>query len=543
MRKGKVSLDNIKMATCGPPGVGKTAFKDLLLNKKRREKYKSTPIARPIQAIERIVATGEKIWEKASIEDLYKMLSAAIEKGSKTSQSPTASQESDKEPVSKADTNTPPKTIDVEHSHKIEDTNSRPRDETYQSEKRITEYLHSPEEILGSQELLKATWIHLLDSGGQPQFADLLRMFVRDNSLYIIVMKATESLHDKPKFVYSDQADTAPEYLTMTNLQIIENIVHSVVAASSNEKPVFVILMTHTDQCENLEQTLEQNNKELQKCLSDFLKLFIFYNPNSNELIFPVNNLCEHDRENISANIRSRLLSRPNIVVTKEISIRWYVFDLDMKEEASEETHGMISLTSCYEVGEKWGMKEKDVNICLKYLDSMRLCIYYHKVLPDVVFTSPKILIDCLSDIVRVSFDDKLRGSLSPDTKKSLSDGIFDESLLDSLELTLTSLFSKDDLLLLLQHLLIISPIKAANDVPPRRYFMPALLPPEHLSDGQKKILESKNEPLLIKFRTNIVPKVSCIFNLITHAFFFVGFISNNGSVSVKPQRGSLFFY
>ena len=536
MKKGKVSLDNIKMVICGPPGVGKTAFKDLLLNKKRREKYKSTPIARPIQAIERIVAKGKKIWEKASKEDLYKMLSAAIDEGSKTSQSPTASQESDEEPVSKADTNTPPEPIDVEHSPKIEDTTSRPKDEAYQSEKRITEYLLSPEESLGSQELLKATSIHLLDSGGQPQFADLLCMFVRDNSLYIIVMKATESLHDKPKFVYSDQAvDTAPEYLTMTNLQIIENSVHSVVATSSNEKPVFVILMTHTDQCENLEQTLEQNNKELQKCLSEFLNLFIFYNPNSNELIFPVNNLCEHDRKNISANIRSRLLSRPNIVVTKEIPIRWYVFDLDMKEEASEETHAMISLTSCYEVGEKWGMKEKDVDICLKYLDSMRLCIYYPDVLQHVVFTSPQFLIKCLSDIVRVSFVDKLRGSLSLDTMKSLSDGVFDESLLDSLELTFTSLFSKDDLLSLLQYLLVISPIKAANDVPPRRYFMPALLPLEHLSDKEKKILESKNEPLLIKFKTNIVPKVSSMYNLITHVFFFIGFISNNGSVSVEP--------
>ena len=539
MKKGKVSLDNIKMVICGPPGVGKTAFKDLLLNKPPCKIYDSTPIARPIQAIERIVTAGEKIWKEASKEDLYKMLSAAIDEESKTSQSTLASQESDEEPVSKADTNTPPETIDVEHSPKIEDTTSRPRDEAYQSEKRITEYLLSPEESLGSQELLKATWIYLLDSGGQPQFADLLRMFVRDNSLYIIVMKVTESLHDKPKFVYPDQAAGTPsKYLTMTNLQIIENSVRSVVAASSNEKPAFVILMTHTDQCENLEKTLKENNKELQRCLSEFLNLFIFYNPNSTELIFPVNNLCEHDRENISANIRSRLLSRPNIVVTKEIPIRWYVFDLDMKEEASKKTHGMISLTSCRKVGDKWGMNKegKDVDECLEYLDSMRLCIYYPDVLPKVVFTSPQILIDCLSAIVRVPFVNKLRVSLSPDTKKSLSDGVFDESLLDSLELTLTSsLLSKDDLLLLLQHLLVTSPIKATNDVLPRRYFMPALLPPEHLSDEEKKILEGKNEPLLIKFKTNIVPKVSSMYNLITHVFFFVGFISNNGSVSVEP--------
>ena len=511
MKKGQVSLKNIKIVICGPPGVGKTAFKDLLLNKKQREKYKSTPIARPIQAIERIGATGKKIWEKANTEDSYKMLSAAINEGSKTSQSTPASQ-SDEEPVS-ADTDTPTETRDVKHSPKIEDTTPRPRDEAYQSEKCITEYLLSTEKNLESQKLLEATWIHLLDSGGQPQFTDLLRMFVRDNSLYIIVMKATESLHDKPKFIYSDEANTAPEYLTMTNLQIIEKSVHDAVALS-NKKIAFVILMTHIDQCENLEQTLEQNNEELQKHLSGFLHLFIFYNCDSNELIFPVNNLCEHDRENISANIRSHLFSRPNIVVTEMIPIRWYVFDLDMKEEASKETHGMISLQSCYNVGEKWGMDEKEVNICLEYLDSMRLCIYYPEVLQHVVFTSPQFLIKCFSDIVRVSFVNKLRDSLSLDTMKSLSDGVFGESLLDSLELTfIPDLFSKANLLLLLQYFHFISTIKAKV-----QYFMPTLLPPEHLTMKQKEDLGSKNESLLIKFKTNIVPKVSSIYNLITHS-------------------------
>ena len=64
MEEGYVSLNNIKMVICGPPFVGKTAFKHLLLNKPPPLKHNSTPIAaRPIQAIERIAA-GDNTWEE-----------------------------------------------------------------------------------------------------------------------------------------------------------------------------------------------------------------------------------------------------------------------------------------------------------------------------------------------------------------------------------------------------------------------------------------------------------------------------------------------
>ena len=80
MEEGYVSLNNIKMVICGPPFVGKTAFKHLLLNKPPPLKHNSTPIAaRPIQAIERIAA-GDNTWEEANEEDLLHMLSDAIEK-------------------------------------------------------------------------------------------------------------------------------------------------------------------------------------------------------------------------------------------------------------------------------------------------------------------------------------------------------------------------------------------------------------------------------------------------------------------------------
>ena len=542
-KEGYVSLNSIKMVICGPPCVGKTAFKNLLLNKPWTFKHNSTPIAdRPVQAIERIAA-GENTWEEVTEEDLLHMLSDAIEK-------PTLQKELSTDAITPAfspqlnltelshdgtpspsspshDLLTLAQALSILQVPTSTDTAPQPNRDIDFFSKKIMKQLGTAKKSKRSQsqKLHEATWIHLLDSGGQPQFTDLLRMFVRDNSLYIIVMKATESLHDKPRFVYSidGKAVSTPNELTMTNIQIIENFVHSVVRAArdktSSSKPAFAIVVTHCDKLDksNRKEKVKKANELIQKYLREFLHLFVFYKPQSNKLVFPVDNQCWFDRKKISEKIRLDLLSsRSDISIQNDIPVRWYVFDLNMKDEASKETHGMISLQSCYDIGSKFSMSKNEVDQCLIYLDSMRLCIYYPKILPNVVFTNPQFLINSLSNIVRVSFVNDLKQilpkgvSLSDDTVCSLKrDGVFDESLLDSLQLTfIPNMFSKSDLLTLLQHFRLISPIKVAtNDTP--RYFIPILLPAERLTEEMKAQYSESIDPFVITFNSRLVPQVS----------------------------------
>ena len=604
MKEGYVSLNNIKMVICGPPAVGKTAFQDLLLNKPAPLKHNSTPIARPIQAIQITASTGDKDgeWKEVNEDDLLSMLSDAIEKlgtmsspeeeSSITSDTPSPAHEavSSQEdttfielspedttasvvslPTAQASNDTTTSTPHQSTSNVAtpqptseattpqptsEATTPQPTSERDMVLEKLRKRIADVKGSKGSQpqKLLEATWIHFLDSGGQPQFTDLLPMFVRDNSLYIIVMKATESLHDKPPLVYSVNGEpvSAQKEMTMTNLEIIEKLICSVVAAprdktaaetsrsadnkSSNSKRMFVILATHIDKLQSedlLEARLKEYNEKILERLDKFRDHFIFHENESNKLIFPVNNRCEKPgRQNKAAEFRKRLMSQSDkMSCNKEIPIRWYIFDILMKEEATKE-NGMISFQSCITIGQKIGINNKtEVELCVQYLDSMRLCIYYADVLPNVVFTSPQILINCLSKIVRVSFVDTKDitdkylqktlqipegASLSTEAIQSLKrDGVIDESLLDNLELTfIPDLFSKSDLVKLLQHFNVISLIKTDNDVNvSHRYFMPILLPPERLPEEQKTKLGKTNDPLIIAFKGRIFPKVSCIYH------------------------------
>ena len=540
MEEGYVSLKSINMVIYGPPGVGKTSFQDLLCGEPPRKEYKSTPIARPIQAIEKIAANGDKSWGKVTEDDLLEALRAAIQedKPIPTLQPHTAVA------TPSVDTGTTPKTEDNKKHSSSATNNTRPMDKDYTSD--IIAKLAGRK---GSQKLLEATWIHLLDSGGQPQFADLLRMFVRDNSLYIIVMKATESLHDKPVIVYSfdgtpvsdgnqvTQASPSTKMI-MTNLQNIKNFVCSVIKASRSTikaggevinqplTPAFAIIVTHCDKYEQQtikNETLEEKNEILKDSFEDNFAHFIFncdcekHNNNSNEcqLIFPVNNHCESKhRESLSAGIRKRFMSRFCTFVPQEIPARYYIFEIKMNQ-ASEEPHGMISTKfHADEIGNKLGMNESEVKDCLEYLDSLRLCIYYSCVLPHVVFTDAQFLIDCLSKIVRVSIVDDVQQilpkevSLSDEAIRNLKgNGIFEDSLLDCLQLTFdSSLFTKDNLLSLLEQFHIVSPIPA--DTTPKQYFMPTLLPPKTLTDEEKKDLTKGREQLIIASPDSQLKKV-----------------------------------
>ena len=78
-----------------------------------------------------------------------------------------------------------------------------------------------------------SAWIYILDSGGQPQFADVSRAFVHGNALIVIVHKLTDRLSSKPIFQYSidSEPQTQPKKLRMINLQLITTYVCSISSA------------------------------------------------------------------------------------------------------------------------------------------------------------------------------------------------------------------------------------------------------------------------------------------------------------------------
>ena len=64
------------------------------------------------------------------------------------------------------------------------------------------ELIQLVEKSKSSKHFLELQWIHFIDSGGQPQFHEVLPAFIRNTTVTIFVMKLSESLDEHPMIEY-----------------------------------------------------------------------------------------------------------------------------------------------------------------------------------------------------------------------------------------------------------------------------------------------------------------------------------------------------
>ena len=567
LREGSVIVEIIKLVLMGPPGVGKTSFLHLLFNWPAPKYHNSTAIAsRPIRAIERVV--GEKhgsIWERMEGVELLRKVMEALPNfldseevdNESTPSTPSCVDERRNVPTSFIEaqhTNQQHIASDEPMTHKIASgaTNLDPKSIIHSNAPYFSDQIL---DVLAKRNTSKglhaSTWIHVLDSGGQPQFADVSRAFLRGNCLNVIVTKLDEFLSDKPKFLYSvdGQVVHQPSLLQMTNLQLIEYFVRSIASAKHTVakgfdkvdfKPLFCIIGTNYDRTYGITtlfkelEPLHEKNSQLLSVLKEFRDHFIFYNESENELIFPVDNMCWWYREQISKDIRKRITSYENIAAKVEIPIRWYFFELRLKEVAERMDHGMVSINRCIEVGEELKMKASDTILCIEYLNSLSLVLYFPDILDNVIFTNPQYLVNLVTSIIRASFVDPAKYNIFKDcapypgwNQQLRQKGIFESKLLDALNNLefVEGLFTKDNFLELMAHLCIVSPLtKTTSTSSTQQYFIPAVLPGSHITGEEKKRFKKTCQPMVLQFENKVVPQVSDVIHVIHNSIIIVLF-------------------
>ena len=245
--EGYVLLTIIKLILMGPPGVGKTAFKSLLFNWDPVLQHHSTGIvSHPVQAVERMIEReGGTIWEKISAERLLNMLAAAM--NVLTAKTSIITENSNSSLVKDSSSST-----QATSTGSVQKVSEVQPDPSFYPEKIIKEI--DKGEMSG--ELYQSTWIYLVDSGGQPHFADVSRAFIRSNTVYYIAIKLTEKLSDRSPFLYSLEGKplSSPNTdLCKTNLQLIKHFVRSIVSSKSSKtgaNPLIFIIGTYFDKYE-----------------------------------------------------------------------------------------------------------------------------------------------------------------------------------------------------------------------------------------------------------------------------------------------------
>ena len=95
--------------------------------------------------------------------------------------------------------------------------------------------------------------------------------------------------------------------------------------------------------------------------------------------------------------------------------------------------------SKCLEIGVPLKMDVSDIKAALKHYHDLTIFLYFHKVLPNIVFLHPQPLFDKLSELISTSFADAVDHleeecdiNLPPGAHKQLkNEGTFEKRLLE----------------------------------------------------------------------------------------------------------------
>ena len=394
--------------------------------------------------------------------------------------------------------------------------------------------------------LLGEVWdiVNFLDTGGQPEFVNILPAISSSVALTFIVFNLKKNLSELVHVQHNINGDPSfePYYLDCSNLEFIKRLMvstenfHKNVSSSLQLKRIqrkdkendskICYMGTHAlgikeekikeidDQLSTIASELELHQRSFWASPEPQLKRLFPVD------MFPTNKEKESFEEIIEVvreNIQSQVQERDYY----DVPIGWFIFLLNLQKLCNMKK---ISYVSYHEAVNTWMdesvslkvkshqssqviREETEVHNVLLFFHFMGMLFYYHKVkgIRDFVFIDRQWLFEKLTELVEIKFTKDFN-------KKKISAEIIDKFTLegrlniDIIENLKVNLQGIQPLYFihLLDHLNIVAPIDSKME----EYFMPCVLPSftGNLMDLDKFYGTIKHAPLLVGFKNGPMP-------------------------------------
>ena len=325
-----------------------------------------------------------------------------------------------------------------------------------------------------SNDLFNLDWIHLVDSGGQPQFTDVLPLLFRSEALYIVVVMLDQNFNEIQRNCCYKKGElfTLPDHLSLTSKELVERTCQIAEAQNTKDLPKKVIVIgTRLDKVNP--NVVKQFNTELKILHSKYESVLVPRDINSGKVIFAVNAMAEgSEREAYTKELQRCLLKIVEESIKPiEVPLKWFVYELDLDEE-SKESSGVVTKAKCVEVGIGLGMTPQEIEGSLEFFNKLALHLYHSNEanFPELVLVRIDPLIDRLSALIRISFDYP-QNITTEECSKLRQCGLFVKSFLSTVfKFINNNALSDDDFLKILECL------KVIIHVEQNEYFIPSVL-------------------------------------------------------------------
>ena len=483
---GTEKLQLLKLLIFGPPGAGKSSLLKVLLGGDPDPVRNSTGVCdrHLVQctiAVSSDDQSSQSTWAKVNLEDELRRLKHKIHARVNSPKLLPATPQHSKQP-----------------HLKIED-----------------EYLFNPNvrniTKLPSYSSHFSALIACYDSGGQPEFFDVMPAITTTPTGYVMVFDMSKDLlSNKSTEFYKNGSKALTDNKTYyTDAELMKTALANIHCSPSDSTSRFsmsnqlLLVGTHLDKCGHTKEEQDDKVSKVEQAIEDDILptdnsvLIVERCSQTAKLVHPISNTVKENREEVAQEIRAAIENMSD-GDSKDVPISWLLFQLEIRHT---EKH-YISKSHCVEIATKCYIKEEDVDSILMYFHELGVLLHYRNIpeLQHVVFCDPQWLFDKLTKLIEVKYD-------PPRVfRQKVLKGVFDQKLLH--EIFKTS-FSSSDILCFehLIHLFISLNIMAILPGKTDEYFMPALLDPAptdiDTSDYGNKICDT----LVVKFENKYIPR------------------------------------
>ena len=525
MKSGFVESLAIKVVVTGAAGSGKSCSKEVILGRKPPKKRVSTKLAQRPVRLDR-AQTLESNWKTVTQDRIQAMVADVIKsldlnKSQAEAESTTTPGESSHE-TNRAPTEAPPpSSTDVKLS--AQEPKSSHQSQTAAMKegapakvKTVPLASDTEEELLkllqqapSSVPVLRFEWVYFIDSGGQPQFHEILPVFLKGASICIFVHKLSETLDEHPVVeFYDDNSQLVGKSCVSahSNMQVFQHCLRTMQShgsqAAKGRPPKILILGTHADLEHTCTETRLEKNRRLLEILLPTVPNEIIYNgQDKKQVIFPLNAQDPGEAEyRIAEQIRELIMKEGSPEVHK-IPLSWYVLEQALRELAQKLGRGVLRKEECFIIASSLHFTEETFLAALQYLDDLNVLFYYPDILPEVVFTDPQIVLDKASELVQFSYqlqeEPKEGVVFKAEWRKFQDYGLATAEFLGEFnDHYVEDIFTPKELIKLFKALLVLADFSATE------FFMPALLRILDCEEVEKYRVSKSSvvDPLVIYF-------------------------------------------
>ena len=325
--------------------------------------------------------------------------------------------------------------------------------------------------------------IRLLDSGGQPQFHEVVSILLPTVTGIISVFKLSECLdvHGEVVFYRDGEQANYPYKSYLTNEQVIRHNLLAIQSEASQkgveEMPCLAFVGTHLDlqdDCtkESPDQKDERLHSMITEILSKEMQKCVISSGSLRHVTFRVNTKTPTEKDYKTAGQLKDALMSQSRVKPKNLPLKWCGFEVALRKMMVQLNRQVLSLQECQFIGSKLGFDTPSLKACLDYLRQLHIVSFYD-VLPNVVFASCQVVLDKITELVVYSLELKEGEKVSTGADRKFSQqGILSLEILQSKACSkhYNKYFTLEGLLEILKSLFIVT------EVGPGEYLMPCVL-------------------------------------------------------------------